>query len=60
MLTEESNAVLRKKLQKLAENFTELTQDDISYNMKDRHRSVLLLALRPWIPKLLERYKKQK
>lgn len=59
MLTEESNAMLRKKLQQLAENFTELALEDVPKNMDERHRSVLLLALRPWTPKLLNQFKKK-
>lgn len=59
MLTDESNAVLQRKLRQLADNFSELSIEDVPHGFNKRHRSVLLLALRPWSPKLFEELKRE-
>lgn len=60
MLTEESSIILCRKLQELADKYTDLVQEDITKTNDNRQRSGLLLSFRPWIPKLFDQFKKIK
>lgn len=58
MLSDESNAILRRKLQDVMNKFVDLVQDDINKDESFRDRSGLLVSLRPWQPKLFDQFKK--
>ncbi len=48
MLSDESNAELRRKLQQLARDFDILNREDAALPLRKRHGNTLLLAVRDW------------
>jgi DNA-binding Xre family transcriptional regulator len=50
MLTSESNALFRKKLQHLAEEFLVLAQQDMGESIQKRNGNACVLMIRPWAP----------
>jgi transcriptional regulator with XRE-family HTH domain len=58
MLTKESNAVLRKKLQRLAEEFQILSQQDAGEKIEKRFGNACVLMLRPWVPRIFQEFEK--
>ncbi len=48
MLSDTSNAVLQRRMQRLASEFTELNNDDANLSLEQRHGTTMVLALRKW------------
>lgn len=58
MLTDKSNAEFQKSLSKLAEEFLQKCNEDISEPLHQRTGSALVLALRPWFPTIFNELRK--
>lgn len=58
MLTEESNALLRKKLRHLAEEFLILKQQDSGESFNKQIGHACILMLRPWAPAIFNEFVK--
>ena len=56
MLTAESNAILRKKMRHLAEEFLALTQQDAGEPINKRLGSACVLMIRPWAPVIFNEF----
>jgi transcriptional regulator with XRE-family HTH domain len=56
MLTVESNAILRKKMRHLAEEFLVLTQQDAGEPINKRVGSACVLMTRPWAPVIFNEF----
>ncbi len=54
MLTPESNALLRKKIRLLAEEFIDLSHADSSESIDQRMGSACVFVLRPWAPRIFD------
>lgn len=59
MLTPESNAIFRKKLQHLAEEFLILAQQDIGETIHKRIGNACVLMIRPWAPAIFNEFIKE-
>jgi len=60
MLTPESNALLRKKLRHVAQEFITLSEQDASEPMDKRFGSVCFLMTRPWATAIFNEFLKDK
>lgn len=58
MLTKESNIKLQKNFMSLTETFSSYCQQDFARPLNERKGTVLVVALRPWLPPILEKFKK--
>ena len=58
MLSDESNAILQKKIKQLTDSFSDLTQKPVKTSMSKLKNSTIVIGLRPWTPKIFERFKK--
>lgn len=58
LLSKASNIEFQKKLQRLAQDFTELSQQDFSLPMEEKYGNSIVLAVRQWQYNLFEAYKK--
>lgn len=52
MLSKESNAVMQKHINKLKQQFSQLSDQDQHLKMEHRHGTTLLIGMRPWELKL--------
>ncbi len=48
MLSHSSNAVFQRKLERLVQEFNELSNDDAGLHIDDRHGNTVVLAIRRW------------
>lgn len=60
MLSDESNVIMRRKLQSLMDKFIELVHEDTNNDRDNQNRTGLLVSFRPWIPRLFDCSKKAK
>jgi DNA-binding Xre family transcriptional regulator len=58
MLTPEANRLLQREMRKLADKFLEYNNEEIAKPLSERDGSALLIALRPWAPRIFDKYKK--
>lgn len=58
MLTREANLNLQKKFMSLTETFSNYCQQDLTRPLSERRGTVLVIGLRPWLPPLLEKFKR--
>ncbi|MDF1797445.1 MAG: helix-turn-helix transcriptional regulator [Coxiellaceae bacterium] len=56
MLSPQDNAQLQKQLRALAATFTKLNQRSATLPINETQGSALVVALRPWLPKIFEQY----
>ncbi len=56
MLTKESNALLRKKLRHLAEEFQIMTEQDAGEPINKRFGNACVLMIRPWAPAIFNEF----
>jgi len=59
MLSQESNAILQRKLERLAREFDELTKDDSSIPLGKRFGYTAVLAVRDWRFSVFEQFKRK-
>jgi len=59
MLTHENNLKLQKKIRQLKETFSELHLDSVPKGTKNTSGCALVIALRPWVPDIFEKYKRK-
>ena len=58
MLTDNHTEILKKKLQQIKQFFHSLHRECISTDYNHSENTSLLIALRPWIPEIFDRYKR--
>ena len=56
MLTTESNALFRKKLHHLAQEFLALSEQDSTESVDKKHGSACILMIRPWAPAIFKKF----
>jgi hypothetical protein len=56
MLTPESNAMFRKKLRHLAEEFLVLREQDAGETIQNRIGNACVLMVRPWAPAIFNEF----
>ena len=57
LLSNGSNSAFQKKLQRLAKEFSELSKQDFSLPMEQKHGNTVVLAIRQWQYSLFEEFK---
>ena len=60
MLSDANNHLLQKKLRQIKQLFAELHQHSLAVGIEKASGSALVLALRPWLPGIFEKYKRKK
>ena len=58
MLTVDNNALLQKKLQQVKKIFHDFHHDSINTGLAHAQSSALIIALRPWIPAIFNKFKR--
>jgi hypothetical protein len=58
MLSQESNAIFRRKLERLAREFDEMTKEERSLPLDKRSGYTSVLAVRDWRFSVFEQFKK--
>lgn len=56
MLTPESNAILRKKMRHLANEFMSLREQDAGESIQKRVGNACILMIRPWAPAIFDKF----
>lgn len=59
VMTPETNIAMQKKMERLAEEFNHLIQDDASQPMSTKHGNTMVIAIRQWQYSLFKSYQKQ-
>jgi transcriptional regulator with XRE-family HTH domain len=58
VMTPETNIAMQKKMERLAEEFNHLIQDDASQPMQSKHGNTMVIAIRQWQYSLFKSYRK--
>ncbi|MCV6609407.1 MAG: helix-turn-helix transcriptional regulator [Amphritea sp.] len=58
VMTPETNIAMQKKMERLAEEFNHLIQDDVSQPMQSKHGNTMVIAIRQWQYSLFKSYRK--
>lgn len=58
LLSDAGNASVQKKMQRLANDFTEHCDDDRDVDIEQRHGTTLVIAIRQWQYRLFDQYQK--
>ena len=59
VVSPETNLVMQKKMERLAEEFNSLMQDDTPLPMDDKYGNTMVLAIRQWQYSLFKNYRKE-
>jgi transcriptional regulator with XRE-family HTH domain len=60
LLSDASNEIFQRKMERLAQEFSELQRDDERLNLSERHGTTIVLAIRQWEFGLIEKYKRER
>lgn len=59
MLSEQDNILFQQTLLKTANEFVQLCRDKVDVPIERRHGTALIIAIRPWVPQIFDRLKRQ-
>lgn len=60
MLSEHSNQILQQRMQRLASEYESLVKEDKKIDLRKRHGTTLVLAIRPWEVEVFAQFRRRK